>query len=449
MTGNAGIAILVMTLVAVFLGYFGVPVAFSMMAAVFLTTVLFTHVSLPSMVGQLFNGINTLSLLAVPFFLLVGELMLSANITIRLINLAQALVGHMRSGLAQVVAVFSLFFAGISGSSTADVVAISTVLMPEMKREGYDPAFTAALVAAAATIANMVPPSILAVVYGSVGNVSIGGLFLGGATPGVMVAIGLMIYSYFFGPVGIRKERATFGHVADSVKIAVLPLFIPIIIVGGILTGQFTPVEAGAIALVYVILVVLPLMNRGHFKHLWHDFIMAGALYALPMMAVAGASAFGWVLAYLRGPDVVSGWIEHVAGHNGMAILFLIVAILTIVGDFLEGIPAIIIFMPLFLVLQKLGNLQSVHMGVVIIVTLAFGLITPPYGLALLLSSSLAGVPWPRALMASLPLYLIFLFIISLIIVFPELVLWLPRALFPQSLGCFPSPTGAGLICPH
>lgn len=449
MTGNAGFAILVMTLVAVFLGYFGVPVAFSMMASVFLTTVLFTHVSLPSMVGQLFNGINTLSLLAVPFFLLVGELMLSANITIRLINLAQALVGHMRSGLAQVVAVFSLFFAGISGSSTADVVAISTVLMPEMKREGYDPAFTAALVAAAATIANMVPPSILAVVYGSVGNVSIGGLFLGGATPGVMVAIGLMIYSYFFGPVGIRKERATFGHVADSVKIAVLPLFIPIIIVGGILTGQFTPVEAGAVALVYVILVVLPLMNRGHFKHLWHDFIMAGALYALPMMAVAGASAFGWVLAYLRGPDVVSGWIEHVAGHNGTAILFLIVVILTIVGDFLEGIPAIIIFMPLFLVLQKLGNLQAVHMGVVIIVTLAFGLITPPYGLALLLSSSLAGVPWPRALLASLPLYLIFFFIIALIIVFPELVLWLPRLLFPQSLGCFPSPTGAGLICPH
>lgn len=447
MTSTAGIAVLVMTSVAVFFGYFGVPVAFAMMAAVFLTVVLYTHISLPSIVGQLFNGINTLNLLAVPFFLLVGELMMSANITIRLIVLAQSLVGHLRSGLAQVVAVFSLFFSGISGSSTADVVAISTVLGPEMRREGYDPAFTAALVAAAATIANMVPPSILAVVYGSVGNVSIGGLFLGGATPGFMVAIGLMVYSYFFGPVGIRKERATFGHVAESVKLAVLPLFIPIIIVGGILTGQFTPVEAGAVALVYVIFFLLPLINRGHFKDLPRDFIQAGALYALPMMAVAAASAYGWVLAYLRGPDVVSGWIEHVAGHNSTAILFLIVGILTIVGDFLEGIPAIIIFMPLFLELMKLGNIQPVHMGVCIIVTLAFGLITPPYGLALLLSSSLQGVAWPRALLASLPLYIIFFIVIALIIVFPQLVLWLPRLLFPQSIGCFQNTFG-GWTCP-
>ncbi|MBV8600435.1 MAG: TRAP transporter large permease [Candidatus Eremiobacteraeota bacterium] len=436
-----------MTLFAVFLGYFGVPVAFSMMASVFLTVVLFTHISLASMVGQLFNGINTLNLLAVPFFLLVGELMLSANITIRLITLAQALVGHMRSGLAQVVAVFSLFFSGISGSSTADVVAISTVLGPAMKAEGYDPPFTAALVAAASTIANMVPPSILAVVYGSVGNVSIGGLFLGGATPGLMVAIGLMIYSYIWGPVGIHKERATFGHVAESVKLAILPLFIPIIIVGGILAGQFTPVEAGAVALLYVILVVLPLMTRGHFKNLPRDFIYAGALYALPIMAVAGASAFGWVLAYLRGPDVVSGWIEQVAGHNPTVILFLIIGILTIVGDFLEGIPAIIIFMPLFLELAKLGNIHPVHMGVCIIVNLAFGLITPPFGLILLLSSSLQGVPWPRALLAALPLYVIFFIVMALIIVFPNLVLWLPRILFPQSIGCFQNAMG-GWTCP-
>lgn len=448
MINNPGLAILFMAFVSVLLGYFGVPVAFSMMAGVFLTVVLFTHISLASMVGQLFNGINTLNLLAVPFFLLVGELMLTSNITIRLINLAQALVGHFRSGLAQVVSVFSLFFAGISGSSTADVVAISTVLMPEMKREGYDPAFTAALVAAAATIANMVPPSILAIVYGSVGNVSIGGLFLGGATPGVMVALGLMIYSYFFGPVGIQKSRMSLGQVAIAVKRAALPLVIPVIIVGGILTGQFTPVEAGAVALVYVIFVVLPILNRGHFRVLAYDFILAGALYALPITAVAAASAFGWVLAFLRGPDVVAGWVQHVSGDNGTKILFLIVVILTIVGDFLEGIPAIIIFMPLFLVLQKLGHLQPVHMGVCIIVTLAFGNITPPYGLALLLSSSLAGVPWPRALRASFPLYIVFFTIIAIIIFFPDVVLWLPRWLFPQSLGCFPSPTGHGLICP-
>ncbi|HEV2740759.1 MAG TPA: TRAP transporter large permease [Candidatus Elarobacter sp.] len=449
MTGNSGVAILVMAAIAVLLGYLGVPVAFALMASVFVVVVLFTHISLASIVGQLFNGVNTLTLLAVPFFLLVGELMVSANITIRIVNFAQALVGHLRSGLAQVVSVFSLFFAGISGSSTADVVAISTVLMPEMKREGYDPAFTAALIASASTIANMVPPSILAVVYGSVGNVSIGGLFLAGATPGVMVALGLMIYSYYFGPVGIRKGRATFVDLAVAFKAAALPLLIPFIIVGGILTGQFTPVEAGMVAILYVILVLLPLHSRGHFKRLPHSFMHAGALYALPLMAVASASAFGWVLAYLRGPDVVSGWIEHAAGHNGIAIMFLIVLILVIVGDFLEGIPAIIIFMPLILELVKLGHIQPVHMGVVIIVTLAFGNITPPYGLQLLLASSLAKVAWSRALVACLPLYAIFFIVIALIIVIPDLTLWLPRWLFPQSLGCFTNPMTHVLTCPQ
>jgi TRAP-type C4-dicarboxylate transport system permease large subunit len=166
------------------------------------------------------------------------------------------------------------------------------------------------------------------------------------------------------------------------------------------------------------------------------------------MSAVAAASAFGWVLAYLRGPEVVSGWIEHVAGHNGTAIMFLIVAMLVIVGDFLEGIPAIIIFMPLIMALVKLGHVQPLHMGVVIIVTLAFGNITPPYGLQLLLASNLAKVAWPRALVACLPLYLIFFAVIAALVVFPDLALWLPRWLFPQALGCFANALTHKLVCP-
>ena len=172
----------------------------------------FTPVSLASMMAQLFNGMDVEALLAVPFFLLVGDLMTSANVTGRMITLSQTLVGHLRGGLAQVVTIFSMFFAGISGSSAADVAVLSRTLAPEMKREGYDLAFTAALIASASTMANLIPPSIMAVVYGATGNVSIGGLFLGGVVPGVLVGIGLMIYSYFFGPVGIRRKRATFGQ---------------------------------------------------------------------------------------------------------------------------------------------------------------------------------------------------------------------------------------------
>ena len=172
----------------------GVPVAFALMAGVLVATA-FTPISLQSMVGQMFHGIDSETLLAVPFFLLVGELMTSADVTQRMIRLAQTLVGHLRGGLAQVVTLFSMFFAGISGSSTADVAVLSRTVAREMDREGYDRAFTAALIASASTMANLIPPSIMAVVYGATGNVSIGGLFLAGVVPGVLIGIGLMIYS--------------------------------------------------------------------------------------------------------------------------------------------------------------------------------------------------------------------------------------------------------------
>src|SRR5689334_24160506 len=236
-------------------GYMGVPVAFALMAGVLAACAL-TPISMQSMVGQMFHGIDAETLLAVPFFLLVGELMTSANVTHRMIRLAQALVGHMRGGLAQVVTLFSMFFAGISGSSTADVAVLSRTVAPEMQKEGYDKAFTAALIACASTMANLIPPSIMAVVYGATGNVSIGGLFLGGIVPGVLVGIGLMIYSHFFGPVGIKKQRASATDVIVAARGSALPLVIPAIIMGGILSGWFTPTEAGMIAAVYILVVL-------------------------------------------------------------------------------------------------------------------------------------------------------------------------------------------------
>ncbi len=442
------IAIVVMVVTFLYLGYQGVPVAFALTAGALLTTALFTKITLASIVGQMFNGINRLEFLAIPFFLLTGDIMTSANITFRLIRFAQTLVGHFRSGLAHVVSLSSMLFAGISGSMTADVAAISTVVMPYMEQEGYDPAFSAALVAAASTIAAMVPPSIMAIVYGAVGNVSIAGLFLGGATPGVMVGVGLMAYSYVFGPPGIRKQRATFGQMAWATREALLPLMIPIIIVGGVAFGVITPAEAGMIAVTYILVVLVPLLNPRHIRALPRDFMEAAVLYSLPMAAVASASAVGWLLAYLGGPQIVNGWIEALAGGNRIVIMYLLVLMLTIAGDFLDGVPAIAIFMPIIISLTQLGHINPVHMGVLIIVSLAFGLITPPYGLILLLASTLAGVPFARALRQSVPLYGVYFLVITLIILFPEVVLWLPRLLIPQSVGCFPNQNGPGFICP-
>src|SRR6185312_2876745 len=247
-------------------------------------------------------------------------------------------------------------------SSAADVAVLTRTLAPEMDREGYDRAFTAALIASAATMANLIPPSIMAVVYGATGNVSIGGLFLGGVVPGVLVGIGLMIYSHFFGPIGFRRKRATFGAFAGATKRAAIPLMIPVIIMGGILTGQFTPTEAGVIAVAYIVFFAIPLLNFRHLPNLPRDMAMTGLLYSIPLITIGGASAFGWMLAYLRGPAVVSEWIANAAGNDPVMIMLLLVVLFVIVGDFIDAIPAIIIFMPIIADLTQSTDINPVHM---------------------------------------------------------------------------------------
>jgi tripartite ATP-independent transporter DctM subunit len=442
-----GALIVLMCVLFLGLGYSGVPVAFALIAGVLVATA-FTPVSFPSMIGQLFHGIDSETLLAVPFFLLVGELMTSADVTNRMIRLSQTLVGHFRGGLAQVITLFSMFFAGISGSSTADVAVLSRTVAPEMDREGYDRAFTAALIASASTMANLIPPSIMAVVYGATGNVSIGGLFLGGIVPGLVVGMGLMVYSHFFGPLGVKKQRATLGEFGVAARGAALPLVIPGIILGGILTGWFTPTEAGMIAAVYILFVIIPIIRPEHIRKLPSDFVYTGMLYAIPLAAVAGASAFGWMLAYLRGPDVVAGYISAWAGADPAKIMFLLVVLFVILGDFIDAVPAIIIFMPVINKLTEVGNINPVHMGVVLITTLVFGLVTPPYGLSLLVASKFVGVPFGRAMLRSLPLYVVFFVAIAFTVFFPKVVLFLPKMFLPESVGCFRNPSGTGYICP-
>ena len=446
MTVN-GWLICLMGFLFLFLGYLGVPVAFALIAGV-LVVASFTPVGLPSIMGQLFNGIDVEALLAIPFFLMVGELMTAANVTARMITLAQTMIGHLRGGLAQVVTLFSMFFAGISGSSAADVAVLSRTLGPEMKREGYDAGFIAALIASASTMANLIPPSIMAIVYGATGNVSIGGLFLAGVVPGVLVGIGLMIYSHFFGPVGLRRRRATLPEFSAAVQGAALPVVIPVIIMGGILTGWFTPTEAGVVAVMYILLVAIPFLNRGYLRSLPRELALTGLLYSIPLITIAASSAFGWMLAYLRGPAVVSAWIAGVAGNDPQLIMLLLVGLFVIVGDFIDAIPAIIIFMPIITDLTHNADIKPVHMGVVIIVTLAFGLITPPYGLALLMASKFVGLKFSRAMIASFPIYVVFFAAILFCIYFPDVVLWLPKHFLPQSVGCFPNPSGPGYICP-
>jgi TRAP-type C4-dicarboxylate transport system permease large subunit len=245
------------------------------------------------------------------------------------------------------------------------------------------------------------------------------------------------------------KRRASFFEFAGAAWHAAVPLVIPVIIMGGILTGWFTPTEAGLVAVVYILVVAIPVLNWRHLRELPLDFVKAGLLYSIPLITVAAASAFGWMLAYLRGPDLVSDWITTTAGTDPVIIMFLLVGAFVIIGDFVDAIPAIIIFMPIINKLTEIGDINPVHMGVVIIVTLAFGLITPPYGIALLMAAKFVDVRFSAALVRSLPLYAVFFAVIAFCIFFPDVVLWLPKHVLPESVGCFKNPAGTGYICPR
>ena len=317
-----------------------------------------------------------------------------------------------------------------------------------MSKEGYDRAFTAALIACASTMANLIPPSIMAVVYGATGNVSIGGLFLAGIVPGVVVGIGLMIYSHFFGPVASRSRAPRSANSPTRRAPPYCRLMIPVIIMGGILTGWFTPTEAGMVASVYILLVLVPLLARGHIRHLPRDFVYTGLLYSIPLALVAAASAFGWMLAYLRGPDIVSGWIELFAGTDGRIIMLLLVLVF-IVDRRLHGRGAGDHYLHADRhQAQRTRQHQAAaygrgahhdagvwvdHAAIRIVVT----------GGVEIRRRSLR----PRDV-ASLPIYVVFFVTIGFTVLFPDIVLYLPKLLLPESVGCFKSPATMHYICP-
>ena len=436
-----------MTVLFLIFGYMGVPVAFSLMAGV-LVGATFTDVSMPAIIQKIFDGMDNEALLAIPFFLLVGELMSSADVITRVARLALALVGHIRGGLSQVVTVFQHDVFGNVG-------------LDDRRRRRDQPRLGRSDEARGLRSAIHRRDHRRRVDDRGAGSAEHHGRGLwrrrqrldrrplhGGGAAGLHDWLRVDDLLLFLRPGRpAAAARVSFdGRSRDQGRS--LSADDPVILMGGILTGWFTPTEAGAVAVVWIIFAVIPVLNRGHLKILPYDFCVAGLIFSLPLITIGAANAFGWMLAYLRGALVIADWITSIAGSDPHLIMLLMVVLFTIIGDFIEPVPTIIIFMPMVNTLTQAGNINPVHMGVVLIATLAFGLITPPYGLVLLMASKFVGVRFSQALRAALPIYVVFLVTISFAIYFPKAVLWLPKQVIPASVGCFKSPSGAGYICP-
>lgn len=408
-----------------------VPVAFALGVSSLLTI---ATLGLPfvSVINQMYSSIDSFPLLAVPFFLLLGRLMNHGGITDRLVKLSEALVGHIKGGLGHVNVLVSMLFAGLSGSAAADTAGIGAMLIPAMRKAGFDRGYSVAVTAASSTLGVIIPPSIMMVIYGAVGQVSIGALFLSGVVPGLLIGLSQMGYTLFvahrFGYP--RKQRRPLRAMGREFVRAIPPLILPLIILGGIIGGIFTATEAAAIAVVYGLLLMMVVYRSIEFRDIPKLFADAVVEYSLPMLAVASAGIMGWLIAYLDAPTAIAEIITSLTG-SPVGIFIMIVLFLLIIGTFLSPITAIIIFLP---IIQELGStfaIDPIHLGIIVVLTLSLGMVTPPYGICLLIAAQIGGISAPRAFVAVLPLIALGLLIIITGILIPDLFLFLPRMVMP------------------
>jgi tripartite ATP-independent transporter DctM subunit len=384
------------------------------------------------LLSEMLKSYNSFLLLAIPFFMLAANLMNSAGITEKLINLSRTLVGHLPGGLGHVSVLVSMLFAGISGSSTAEAAGVGGVLIPAMKKQGYDTKFTVALIACAAVMGVIIPPSILMVVWGGVISVSIGGLFLAGVLPGVLMGLSLMVAVYIYAkkrdyPV---YTRATWREFLRACGQAVLPILTPGIIVGGIVGGFFTPTEASAVAVLYAMLLGLLVYRNLSFATMWHTIYDSARFAAIALFCIGTASAFGWILAYFRIPALV---VNAVASWGGgvTSVGFITAAAFLFIGCFIDAIPAIIIVGTILAPLAAKVGMHPIHFAIIGVISIAYGLVTPPYGLCLMIACSIGGIKTKFSFRHTAILFIPLVLVLLIVILFPDLMLWLPRKLMP------------------
>ena len=380
------------------------------------------------LLNEMLKSYNSFLLLAIPFFLLAANLMNAAGITEKLITLARTIVGHLPGGLGHVNVVVSMLFAGISGSSTAETAGVGGVLIPAMKKQGFDARFTVALTACASVMGVIIPPSILMVVWGGVISVSIGGLFLAGILPGVMIGLSLMVVVVIYAKLRHYPiyPRATLAEFGSALLHALLPMATPAIIVGGIVGGFFTPTEASVVAVIYALLLGTLVYRTVGIREIPTVLYESARFAAISLFCIGTASAFGWLLAYFHVPQVFVNWVSGWGG-GPISVGFIVAGCFLVIGCFIDAIPAIIILGTILAPLAASVGLHPLHFAIIGVISIAFGLVTPPYGLCLMIACSLGKVTIRETLRDVIVLLIPMLGVLTFVILFPDAILAIPR----------------------
>lgn len=406
--------------------FLSVPIGIALGLATLVTIVFSGSLPIDFLMKELVTSIDSFPLMAVPFFILAGEIMGKGGISERLFRVANSLVGNKTGGFAIATIITCMFFAAISGSGPATVAAIGGIMIPAMVRQGYDKKFATAVVAAAGSLGVIIPPSIPMVIYGVVGSVSIGNLFIAGIIPGLLVGLSLVIYAYIHsrkkGYTG-TNEKTSIVNIAKAVWEAKWALLIPVIILGGIYGGIFTPTEAAVIAVVYGLFAGLLLYKELKIKDLPKLLADASLTTATILIIVGTATAFGRLLTIEQIPNQVAAWMLSIS-ESPIIIILLITALLLVVGCFMDTLAAIIILTPILLPIAINIGYDPIHFGIIIVVNLAIGFITPPLGVNLFVASGISGLSIETLSKSIIPFFFAMLLTLFIIIFLPQLSLF-------------------------
>lgn len=406
----------------------GMPVALAMVVSAGAAFLSLGNVPLMVLPQRIVTGADSFPLMAIPLFLLAGNLMIGGGLTEKLSKFATAMVGHLRGGLAQVNVVNSMVMGGMTGSAIADAVSDCKILVPVMVKSGYSARFAAALSGATAVIAPIIPPSIPFIIYGSIAGVSIGQLFLGGAIPGILMGVYLMVaVNVIARRRGFpRGERPTLRGVVEALRTSGPPLMLPLIILGGILAGVFTPTEAGAVAVLYALVLTLGFYRSLGTSDIPKILLDTGVQTGVIMLVIAAAAPFSWLLAREQVGQAVVQLLAHI-GDNKILFLLLLNVILLVLGMFLDATAILIIVVPVLVPVFTALGLDPVHMGVMVVMNLMIGMVTPPFGLVMYVVCDILKVTITEFTRELWPFLLALVAILLTITYVPELVLFLPK----------------------